>query len=331
MDGDLSPLVGMGNQALMSEGTETGVKKIKKFVLETFDTDITSADVRAALRSLGTDRRPNAANADATPSNQPACPMPGMTRLLGEEKAKWLAPVAVPTGDLPNLKEVAEALRPGLEYAMRFHESGRHMLPGDSIAMASVISVAQAKSDDAFRTYQAASDYPPEYLAAMGTGYRRGARDVITFSAQHYGYGRFTIRHNYVHQDDDRTSHYATTSFSFNNVLSITTRKIPASEYAGWCLTQGAVIQPPEQDVCLLDFIARGPKTYRVSMQWGLDVLSRRNIPCNQDAIATHLGNMTFTEDFVRIRCHFPGYSEHPPRLANSMSVAKRLWTFCNS
>ncbi|RYP45023.1 hypothetical protein DL768_008588 [Monosporascus sp. mg162] len=72
MDGTLSPNIGMVNQALLSEGTEAGVEKIKKFVLETFDTDITSADVRATLRSLGIHRGPNAANADATPSNQPA-------------------------------------------------------------------------------------------------------------------------------------------------------------------------------------------------------------------------------------------------------------------
>ncbi|RYP45022.1 hypothetical protein DL768_008587 [Monosporascus sp. mg162] len=161
--------------------------------------------------------------------------------------------------------------------------------------MACVISVAQAKSDDAFSTYQAASAYLTEYFVAVGTGYRKGARDVVSFSGQYYGYGRFNIRHNYVHQDDNRTTHYATTSFSINSILSITTGKIPASEYAEWCLTQGAEIQPPEQDVCLLDLIIRGPRIYRVSMQWGLDTLMCNDIPGHEEAIAAHLANMTFT------------------------------------
>ncbi|RYP16081.1 hypothetical protein DL765_005339 [Monosporascus sp. GIB2] len=175
-------------------------------------------------------------------------------------------------------------VRPGLEQAMRFDESGRHILPGTSIPMASVISVAQAESDDASTTYSAASAYPTEYFAAVGIGYRKGARDVVTFSAQHYGYGRFTIEHNYVHHDDDITTHYATTSFSINSILSVTTREIAASEYSDWCLTQGARIQHPEQAVRLLDMI-----------------------------------------NFVRVRCYFPGYSEYPPMMANSMSAAKRL------
>lgn len=253
-------------------------------------------------------------------------PPPEETKPEGDDKPEKIKIPELVVGALPDLSEFPEEKHGIVEANINYDSSGRRLLPGQSVPMTAVVMVATSGDGVQFVPFKPATTYTRNYLSNAGHGYRHGARDLVTFHSQQYGYSRIEIAHGFVHQDNDRLSTYAKTTFDVSSFNGFSARRLTKADYLRYCRSLHlSVDDSSRESFWQYDIIVSAKQYYSGTLNFGVETLKENDVLGSKEAVDMTTSNLDIKEPVVRFQLFFVGHSERPGDVANEIRAARMV------